>query len=103
MVFDMASGIILLKEFSIARTVAQLEAPSGNRSAWMTFAADGTKLITIDWSASSVHVWDLRAIRAGLKTMGLDWDWPEFPPLKESLVSARSRPLKVEVFSADAP
>jgi hypothetical protein len=28
--------------------------------------------------ASAIHVWDLRGVRSRLKTMGLDWDWPEF-------------------------
>jgi WD40 repeat protein len=103
MALEMAPGIIHLKELSTYRTVAQLEAPLADRSGWMTFDAIGTTLFTISSAAPGIiHVWDLRAIRGRLKTMGLDWDWPEFPPVKESVVSARSRPLQVKVVSADA-
>jgi tetratricopeptide (TPR) repeat protein len=27
----------------------------------------------------ALYVWDLRRLRAQLKEMDLDWDWPEFP------------------------
>ena len=70
----------------------------------MSLSHDGTKLIVVSTAAAAVHVWDLRAIRAGLKTMGLDWDWPEFPPLNkldESRASLRRVPLKVEVMSTE--
>jgi tetratricopeptide (TPR) repeat protein len=43
-----------------------------------------------------IHVWDLRAIRQRLKTMGLDWDWPEFRPA--SAMSQSTDPPKVEVL-----
>ena len=29
--------------------------------------------------AMTIHIWDLRRIRARLKRMGLDREWPEFP------------------------
>src|SRR5262249_1191800 len=80
MALELAPGVVHLKEVATARTVAQLRAPLADRSGWMTFGADGTKLFTITSSRSAVHVWDLRAIRSGLKKMGLDWEWPEFPP-----------------------
>jgi serine/threonine protein kinase/WD40 repeat protein len=105
MALEMEPGVIHLKEVSTSRTVAQLQDPYEYRSVWMSFGADGTKLIAISSAANAIHVWDLRAIRARLKTMGLDWDWPEFPaPTKseESRTSFAREVLKVQVISADA-
>ena len=45
----------------------------------MRFTPDGTELVTASFYAKAIHVWDLRRIRARLKAMCLDWDWPEFP------------------------
>lgn len=44
----------------------------------MSFTPDGTKLVTASVYGKTIHVWDLRRIRGRLKTMGLDWRWPEF-------------------------
>jgi WD40 repeat protein len=93
------------KEVSTGRTVAQLEDPHGDRSNALAFSPDGTQLIVVATWASSVHLWDLRALRARLKPMGLDWDWPEFPPRgksEESRTSLARAPLKVQVTSTDA-
>jgi tetratricopeptide (TPR) repeat protein len=75
---EMAPGIVHLKEVATGRTVARLEDPHGDRTTWMAFTPDGTRLVTVAVYARAVHVWDLRAIRARLKTMGLDWEWPAF-------------------------
>jgi WD40 repeat protein len=104
MAMEMSPAVIHLKEVSTSRTVAQLEDPFGDRSNAICFSRDGTKLIVVSTHASAVHVWDLRAIRARLKTMGLDWDWPEFPAQNsEDLRLSRARPgLKVQVISTEA-
>jgi serine/threonine protein kinase/WD40 repeat protein len=105
MALEMAPGLIHLKEVSTYRTVAQLHDPFEYRSMWMTFGADGTKLVAISSAATAVHVWDLRAIRVRLKTMGLDWDWPEFPASskpEESRTSLARGPLKIQVIGGDA-
>jgi hypothetical protein len=52
----------------------------GDRSNMISFTHDGTRLVVLSTYASAIHVWDLRAIRSRLKSMGLDWDWPEFAP-----------------------
>src|SRR5262249_34337379 len=49
--------------------------------------------------ANAVHVWDLRAIRARLGPMGLDWDWPAFPPAAAGGTAAG--PVTVEVVPGD--
>jgi WD40 repeat protein len=80
MALEMAPAVIHLKDVATGRTVARLEDPHGDRNGWMAFTPDGTQLVTAAVYAKALHVWDLRAIRARLKTMDLDWDWPEFKP-----------------------
>jgi hypothetical protein len=78
MALEMAPGVIHLKEIASGRTVARLEDPEGDVSSWLGFTPDGTQLIVVARYESAIHRWDLRAIRERLKTMNLDWDWPEF-------------------------
>ncbi len=80
MALEMAPGIVHLKEISTGKTVAKLEDPHGDRAAWMGFTPDGSQLVVVAHYARAIHVWDLRAIRARLKTMNLDWNWPDFAP-----------------------
>src|SRR5262249_38953996 len=49
--------------------------------------------------ASAIHIWDLRAIRARLKEMNLDWQWPEFPP--QATEHPAAGPRTIEVLPAD--
>jgi WD40 repeat protein len=79
MALEVSPGIIHLSEIATGRTVAKLTDPSGDRATWMCFTPDGTQLVTSSNYAKTIHVWDLRRIRLGLKEMRLDWDWPEFP------------------------
>jgi WD40 repeat protein len=80
MAVHMAPGIIHLRDAATDRIVAKLEDPQGDHAGWMSFTPDGTQLVVNAGYAKAVHVWDLRAIRQRLKGMGLDWNWPEFPP-----------------------
>ena len=84
------------------RTVAKLEDPHGDYSTWMSFTPDGTQLVVAARYANAIHRWDLRAIRTRLKTMNLDWDWPEFSalPQVETSFSKNHRPLRVQVVGA---
>jgi len=68
----------------------------------MGFTPDGTQLVVAARYAGAIHRWDLRAIRARLKTMKLDWDWPEFPAPTpaDSMLSQYHRPMRVEVVGA---
>lgn len=97
MAMEMAPAVIDLAEVATGRVVARLEDPFGDRSNALAFSADGTRLFVVSTHASATHVWDLRALRAGLKPMGLDWDWPELPnatgsPPNSSRASALGRP-----------
>jgi WD40 repeat protein len=81
---QMAPGIIHLRDAATDRIVAKLEDPHGDHACWMSFTPDGTQLVVNASYARAIHVWDLRAIRQRLKGMGLDWDWPEFPPAAQA-------------------
>jgi len=106
MALDMAPGVIQLKDVATGGTVAKLEDPFRDRATWMAFTPSGTELVVAARYANVIHIWNLRAIRSQLKTMGLDWDWPEFPPAGRP-DSSRSPfadpPLKIQVISDDKP
>ena len=101
MAVEMAPGLIHLKEVNSGRIVAKLEDPDRNVSTWMSFTPDATQLVVAARYAGAIHRWDLRAIRARLKMMKLDWDWPEFPAaLPISPVPSKRRwPVPVEVVA----
>ena len=102
MALEMAPGVIHLKEITSGRTVARLEDPQGDQSTWLGFTPDGTQLVVAARYAGAIHRWDLRAIRARLKTMNLDWDWAEFPAPSpgDVFVTKSPRPLRVQVVAA---
>jgi serine/threonine protein kinase/WD40 repeat protein/Flp pilus assembly protein TadD len=95
MAVEMAPAVIHLKEVATGKTVARLVDPNGDRASWIGFTPDGTRLVTAARYARAVHVWDLQAIRARLKEMSLDWEWPEFRPR----AAPPPAPLTVEVVS----
>jgi WD40 repeat protein len=80
MALEMSPAVISLIDAATARTVARLEDPHGDRATWQGFTPNGTRLVVVAAYSNAIHVWDLRAVRAHLKEMNLDWDWPEFPP-----------------------
>jgi tetratricopeptide (TPR) repeat protein len=95
MAMEMAPAVIHLKELATGRTVAKLEDPHGGRATWQGFTPDGTQLVVVCSYSGAIHIWDLRAIRARLKAMNLDWDWPEFPPAATGELA--TKPLAIEV------
>ncbi len=98
MALEMAPGLIHLKEITSGRTIAKLEDPYGDHSTWMSFTPDGTQLVVAARYAGAIHRWDLRAIRERLKTMNLDWEWPEFSPPPGGISFSKShQPLRVQV------
>jgi hypothetical protein len=101
MALEMAPAVLHLIETATGRTVARLEDPHGGRATWQGFTPDGTRLVVVSHYASAIHVWDLRAIRARLKEMNLDWDWPPFPPAPAGEPAAA--PLTVAVLPGDPP
>jgi serine/threonine protein kinase/WD40 repeat protein len=87
MAMEMTPGVIDLKDAATSRTVARIENPAADGCTWMDFTPDGGQLLVAAQYANSVVRWDLRAMRARLKSMKLDWEWPDFSPI----VDARQR------------
>jgi tetratricopeptide (TPR) repeat protein len=99
MALEMAPAVLHLKEVATGRTVARLEDPHGDRATWQGFTPDGTRLVVVASFAGAIHVWDLRAVRARLNEMDLDWDWPEFPPAAAG--DATAGPVTIEILPVD--
>jgi Tfp pilus assembly protein PilF len=72
-------GSTRLVEVETGRVVASLQDPHQYRPTGATFSPEGSRLILPGVDAPDVRVWDLRAVRRQLVTMGLDWDWPALP------------------------
>src|SRR5262249_58307272 len=69
-------GEVRLVDPESGREYARLEDPNQDRSG-ISFSSDGTRLVTTCTNDSNVvHVWDLRAIRAELAKLDLDWSLP---------------------------
>jgi hypothetical protein len=66
----------------------------------LAFSSDGSQLIAANRDSHSIHLWDLRAIRAYLKEMGLDWDLPDYPP--EPSLADRPEVHRLDVTQASA-
>jgi WD40 repeat protein len=69
------------------RELVRLEGPDHNSVSPRCFSPDGAKLVTFGSDLSTLHVWDLRALRAELSALGLDWEAPPYPPAPPSLDS----------------
>jgi WD40 repeat protein/tRNA A-37 threonylcarbamoyl transferase component Bud32 len=59
----------------------------------LRFSPDGSQLV-VGRNNHLIHVWDLRKIREQLAKLGLDWDWPPFPP---ALPTGEDRPVQIQV------
>src|SRR5262249_23787858 len=44
-----------------------------------------------------LYVWDLRLIRQRLKELGLDWEWPDFPPVDTDVKAVKPRRVEVDL------
>jgi WD40 repeat protein len=73
-------GAVRLVNPETGREYASLEDPHQDAAHRIAFTPDGTRLVATNLTSGSVHIWDLRAIRAELSEMGLDWDLPPYPP-----------------------
>jgi WD40 repeat protein len=76
---EIGSGAVRLVDPDTGREYARLEDPNQDRAGALTFSTDGSQLLATTNDSPSVHVWDLRAIRAELAQRGLDWDLPPYP------------------------
>jgi WD40 repeat protein len=76
-------GSLTLVEVASGRELIRLEAPGQVRHSSAAFSSDGTQLLFASYDTSSVHVWDLGALRHRLAGMGLDWSDEPLPPVRE--------------------
>jgi WD40 repeat protein len=88
---------IKLLEPATGRELARLECPN-QYTGWLAFTPDGTNLVSSNDIDRCINVWDLRAIRAQLADMGLDWDAPRYPTAERTA----SLPLQVTVVPGEA-
>jgi serine/threonine protein kinase/WD40 repeat protein len=80
MALELTPGVISLLDAETLHPIARLADPDGHRATWLGFTPDGTRLLAVAHYDKAVHVWDLRLIRERLAGIGLDWEWPPFPP-----------------------
>jgi WD40 repeat protein/tetratricopeptide (TPR) repeat protein len=91
-------GVLRLLECQSGREVARLETPEQTRLLPSLFTADGGGLLVAAHETRSLSLWDLRGLRAELKSLDLDWDWPELPP---PAPTAAAGPDQIHVRGAD--
>jgi hypothetical protein len=88
-----ATGVVRLIHSETGVEAARLSAPEKMRFILAVFTPDGETLITLGYESRELHVFGLRAIRAGLRELGLDWDEEPLP----AAVPRLDTPLHVEV------
>ena len=74
-----APGVVRLVITDTGAEIARLTAPEQGRLHPCCFASEGAQLIAINDETMALHVFDLRAIRAGLAELDLDWGAPPLP------------------------
>ena len=80
---------VQLLEASTYRRLATLP----GRQTVVDFTQDSSQLV-VNGEDRVARIWDLRAVREQLRSMGLDWDLPRYPPPQP----AAGTPLRVEVI-----
>lgn len=79
------------------RSLTRLLSPDEGATDWMQFTPDGGELLTNSFLSPAVLVWNLRAVRARLTEVGLDWDAPPIP-VEDSPPVARVEVVGRELF-----
>ncbi|HEX4608735.1 MAG TPA: hypothetical protein VH092_11080, partial [Urbifossiella sp.] len=79
MALSAGAGGVRLVEPATGREVASLTAPERSRLVPVAFTPDGGRLAAVGAETQALHVFDLAAIRAGLRELGLDWDAAPIP------------------------
>ena len=88
------AGTVRLVDPANGRDYVRLDAPQQTNIQPFSFTPDGSQLIAFSSDSQMLCIWDMRAIRRGLKALNLDWDAPEYPP--EPPLS--KTPLLIEVM-----
>jgi WD40 repeat protein len=95
-------GALRLVDTASGADVLRLEAPEQTRLRPVHFTLDGTNLVAFGTDTRALHIWDLKALRAGLVDLKLDWDPVVFAsPLSSHRIAAREQrsepPVRVSV------
>jgi WD40 repeat protein/tRNA A-37 threonylcarbamoyl transferase component Bud32 len=89
----LAAGVskIRLVEPDSGKEVARLTGPDQAVLRPLAFSPDGTELTALSGAGGSglLYTWDLRANRAQLRELGLDWEAPDYPPPLAALPTLR--------------
>jgi WD40 repeat protein len=88
-----APGIVRLVRVDTGMEITRLTAPEPVGLIPCCFTPDGGQLITAGNDTQALHLFDLRALRAQLAELGLDWDAPPLP----AAAPAPREPLRVEI------
>jgi serine/threonine protein kinase/WD40 repeat protein len=97
-----APGVLRLVAPETGREVARLTIQEQTRIWPLCFTPDGSKLVAVGTETQEFYAFDLRAIRAGLKEIGLDWDQPDFPPQDLQADGIHfPEPMKIQVELGD--
>jgi WD40 repeat protein/tRNA A-37 threonylcarbamoyl transferase component Bud32 len=100
---ERGDGAIRLEEVAGGKELAVLENPFQGRSVNLCFSPDGTLLTAVNHDHPMIHVWDLRKIRTQLRSLGLDWEAPPYPPEPPELrLPAYIRPLEVQITGIES-
>jgi WD40 repeat protein len=104
--FETGYGVVRLLDPASGREYARLEEPNQVRAGSLTFSPDGSLLAASGADAPGIRVWDLRAIRAQLHEMDLDWSLRVepggSPPSLRVQPGGSPAPLKVAVIGEGA-
>jgi WD40 repeat protein len=97
---DESAGVVHLIAVEEGVEIARLTGAEPSRYHPVGFSPDGGSLFVVGTESGALHTFDLRAIRAGLQELGLDWDAPPLPP---AAPAASSAPLKIHVNLGGSP
>jgi serine/threonine protein kinase/WD40 repeat protein len=78
--------------------LATLESPDDTSLGSFGVSGDGSILTVPDLDSGGIHMWDLRAIRQQLASMGLDWSAPAFPDVAPDPMAAGTAEWQVRVI-----
>jgi serine/threonine protein kinase/WD40 repeat protein len=92
-------GVVRLQVTDTGAEVARLTAPERVSLSPCCFTPDGTQLLAIGKEDWAVYVFDLRALRAGLAELDLDWDAPSLP----AAPAPPATPLSISFDLGDMP
>jgi WD40 repeat protein len=100
---ERGDGALRLIESATGRELAVLEDPQLGRSTPVSFTPDGTQLLLTNTDYQVLRLWDLRKLREGLQSLGLDWDAPAYPPAKEKAHSVEPLSLVIDFGEKTSP